>query len=89
MDGQGQRRSHPFVRHHHHRAKRPLRAYPQPDASDFDPSNYAKWLDERPFTSNEPREILRTCYGKEMRAIKIGPRIGNVKNDESILIEPI
>ena len=44
---------------------------------------------ERPVTSNELQEMLRPYYGKPMKAIKIGPRIGNVKYDEPSLIEPV
>ena len=55
----------------------------------LDPGDYARWLGERPVTSNELQEMLRPYYGKPMKAIKIGPKIGNVKNDEPRLIEPI
>lgn len=46
-------------------------------------------MGERPVTSNELQEMLGPYYGRPMNEIKIGPKIGNVKNDEPSLIEPI
>lgn len=54
----------------------------------LDPGDDARWLGERPVTSNELQEMLRPYYVKPMKATKIGPRIGNVKNDGPELVEP-
>lgn len=55
----------------------------------LDPSSYARWLGKRPVTSNELQGMLRPYPANEMKAIKIGPRIGNVKYDEPSLVEPL
>lgn len=55
----------------------------------LDPGDYARWLGERPVTSNELQGMLRPYYAKPMKAIMIGPKIGNVKGDEPSLIESI
>lgn len=54
----------------------------------LDPGDYVRWLGERPVTSNELQEMLRPYYGKPMKATKIGPRIGNVKNERPELVQP-
>lgn len=55
----------------------------------LDPSSYARWLNKRPVTSNELQGMLRSYPANEMKAIKIGPRIGKVKYDEPSLVEPL
>lgn len=54
----------------------------------LDPGDDARWLGECSVTSNELQEMLRPYYAKPMKATKIGPRIGNVKNDGPELAEP-
>ncbi|HEV2160910.1 MAG TPA: SOS response-associated peptidase [Stellaceae bacterium] len=53
------------------------------------PENYAKWLGRMPATVNQLRAMLRPYPAREMEAFKIGPRIGNVKNDDASLVEPV
>ena len=54
----------------------------------LDPGDYVRWLGERPVTSNELQEMLRPYYGKPMKATKIGPKIGNAKNEGPELVQP-
>ena len=53
------------------------------------PSAYARWLGERPASNEELQAMLKPYPADAMEAFKIGPRIGNVKNDEPSLVEPI
>lgn len=55
----------------------------------LEPDGYAKWLGEQPATNDELRALLKPYSAKRMDAFKIGPRIGNVKNDEPSLVEPV
>ena len=52
------------------------------------PSDYGRWLDpgdpERP-----PLDLLRPLDADSMRAWKVGPDVGNVKNDRPDLCEPL
>jgi len=55
----------------------------------LDQKSYARWLGEWPVTDNELRKMLRPYPAKEMKATKIGPQIGNVRNDDAALVEPV
>ena len=55
----------------------------------LDPNDYARWLGERPANDDELRALLTSFPGQRMECFKIGLRIGNVKNDEPSLIEPV
>jgi len=52
------------------------------------PSDYSRWLDpgdpDRP-----PIDLLKPFDAELMRAWKVGPDVGNVKNDRPDLCEPI
>jgi putative SOS response-associated peptidase YedK len=52
------------------------------------PDGYAKWLGEKPAAREELEALLKPFPAEMMRAYPIGPRIGNVKNDDPSLIEP-
>ena len=54
----------------------------------LDLGDYARWLGVRPVTANELRAMLQPYPANEVEAVKIGPRIGNVKNDEPSLVKP-
>ena len=49
----------------------------------LDPGDYARWLGVRPASGNELQAMLKPYPANEMAAFKIGPRIGNVKNDDA------
>jgi len=55
----------------------------------LDPSDFAAWLGETPATADELRALLRPFPAERMEAHMIGPRIGNVKNDDAALIEKL
>jgi|SRR5665213_233205 len=50
--------------------------------------DYPKWLAEEPATQDELQAMLKPFDPKGMEAIRIGPRIGNVRNNDANLIEP-
>jgi putative SOS response-associated peptidase YedK len=55
----------------------------------LDPSDYAAWLGEEPTKSDELQAMLKPFPAERMECFKIGTRIGNVKNDDAALVEPI
>jgi putative SOS response-associated peptidase YedK len=55
----------------------------------LDPKNYGAWLGETTASRDELLALLRPYPTEKMEAYKIGPRIGNVKNDDAALIERI
>ena len=77
------------LRDHHHDAERSVRPDPQPDAGDPQPEAWAAWLGE------EPADIPRTECAAGASPIRWPgvlagePGVGDVKNNEPTLIEPI
>jgi putative SOS response-associated peptidase YedK len=55
----------------------------------LDPADYGRWLGEEPANQNELQQMLRPFPAERMRAYRIGPQVGNVKNDDPSLIEAI
>lgn len=55
----------------------------------LDPKDYARWLGEEPATPGALAALLKPYPAEQMACFKIGPRIGNVKNDDAALIELI
>jgi putative SOS response-associated peptidase YedK len=55
----------------------------------LDRADYVRWLGQRPVTTNELQAMLRPYPANEMEAVKIGLRIGNVRNDGAALVEPV
>lgn len=55
----------------------------------LDPKDYAKWLGEQPAENEELRAMLRPFPAAQMTCYKIGPRVGNVRYDDSACIEPL
>ena len=53
----------------------------------LDAADWQIWLGEAPATPGELRALLRPYPGELMEAHMVGPRIGNVKNDDATLIE--
>src|SRR5260221_2954782 len=53
----------------------------------LDAADWQTWLGEAPATADELRALLRPYPAERMEAHMIGPRIGNVKNDDAGLIE--
>lgn len=52
-------------------------------------ADYAKWLGEQPATQDELQTLLKPFDAMLMEAVRIGSRIGNVKNDDAELITPL
>ena len=55
----------------------------------LDPKNHGAWLGETTASRDELLALLRPYPAEKMEAYKIGPRIGNVKNDDATLIERV
>jgi putative SOS response-associated peptidase YedK len=53
----------------------------------LDPADFPAWLGETTATPGELQALLRPYPAERMEAHMIGPRIGNVKNDDAALIE--
>jgi hypothetical protein len=53
----------------------------------LDQADYARWLGEAPGEADELQALLRPFPAERMQAHEIGPRIGNVKNNDAALIE--
>ncbi len=47
------------------------------------------WLGEAAASPQDLRALLRPCPAALMRAYRVGPAVGNVKNDEPGLLEPL
>jgi len=55
----------------------------------LDPKDYGKWIAEEPAEPMWLLKMLKPFPADKMMAFKIGPRIGNVKNDDAALIEAV
>lgn len=55
----------------------------------LDPKNYAQWLGEQLAKNEELHAMLKPFPAERMACFKIGTRIGNVKNDDAALVEPV
>jgi putative SOS response-associated peptidase YedK len=53
------------------------------------PEHQKAWLGETPATGDALQGLLRPLPAELMAAHMIGPRIGNVKNDDAALIERV
>lgn len=52
----------------------------------LEPADYTRWLGEQPASNDALRAMLKPYSAEQMEAFKIGPRIGNVRNDDAALI---
>jgi putative SOS response-associated peptidase YedK len=55
----------------------------------LEPFDYSRWLGETPAGAEELLALLKPFPAERMQAHEIGPRIGNVKNDDAELISRI
>jgi putative SOS response-associated peptidase YedK len=55
----------------------------------LDSGAYPIWLGEEEALADELSSLLRPFPAERMRAYPIGPRVGNVKNDDAALVEPL
>ena len=53
------------------------------------PKTYGRWLGGEPADPVHLLKMLKPFPAERMTAFPIGPRIGNVKNDDAALIEPV
>ena len=53
------------------------------------PSSWPVWLGEEPADLRELEALLAPYPSDEMTAWPVSPRVGNVKNNDPSLIEPI
>lgn len=52
----------------------------------FEEQQFATWLDGTP---QEAGALLGPCDPEAIEAYRVGPRVGNVRNDDAALIEPL
>ena len=55
----------------------------------LDRSSWPVWLGETGAERVDLLALLKPCPADRMRTYAIGPRIGNVRNDEQSLLEPM
>jgi putative SOS response-associated peptidase YedK len=53
------------------------------------PENYARWLGEEPTETPHLLMMLKPYPAEAMEACPVSPRVGNVKNTDAALIEPL
>jgi hypothetical protein len=77
------------LRYCHNHAERAVRGASQPDAGGPQSRDLAAWLGEEPADARQLKGLLAPYPSEEMFAWPIGPRVGNVKNNDPSLVEPI
>ena len=82
-------RDNPQLRHHHHDAERAMRRDPQPDAGDPGARGWPVWLGEEPAEPPQLKALLVPYPAGEMTCWPVSARVGNVRNNDPSLIEPI
>jgi putative SOS response-associated peptidase YedK len=53
------------------------------------PETWSAWLGEEPADARQLKGLLAPYPSEEMVAWSVSPRVGNVKNNDPSLIEPI
>jgi putative SOS response-associated peptidase YedK len=77
------------LRDHHDRPERALRAAPQPHAGGPETRSLPVWLGEQPADEGALKALLAPFPSEEMTCWPVSARVGNVKNNDASLIEPI
>jgi putative SOS response-associated peptidase YedK len=73
----------------HHPAERTVRRAPQPMPVVLKPQAWPLWLGEQPAEVPQLKALLAPYPSKDMICWPVSPRVGNVKNNDPSLIEPI
>lgn len=55
----------------------------------LDPADYGRWLGEEPTNQQEVLSLLRPYPADRMEAYPVGEAVGNVKNNDASLLEPM
>ena len=55
----------------------------------LDPADHARWLGEEPASGEELQARIRPYPADRMKSYPIGPRVSNVRNADSGLVEPL
>jgi putative SOS response-associated peptidase YedK len=55
----------------------------------LDEADYSAWVGDTPAAGDELQALLRPFPAERMTAHMIGSEIGNVRNDEAALIQPL
>jgi putative SOS response-associated peptidase YedK len=79
----------PHLRDHHYPAQRIVRRAAQSHARVLKPETWPAWLGEQPPSVNDLKAMLGPYPSDEMISWPVSPRVGNVKNNDPTLIEPI
>jgi len=79
----------PYLRDYHHHAERIMRRAPQPHARVLKPDVWSAWLGEQPATVRDLKAMLAPYPSDGVISWPVSTRVGNVKNNDPSLIEPI
>ena len=77
------------LRDRHYGTERIVRAAAQPDARGLAPEAWPAWLGEEPADPAQPKSLLVPYPSGGMVCWPVSTRVGNVKNNDPSLIEPI
>jgi putative SOS response-associated peptidase YedK len=77
------------LRDRHHRAERILRALHNRMPVVLAPEAWPAWLGEEPADAAHLKTLLAPYPADDMICWPVSPRVGNVKNNDPSLIEPI
>ncbi len=83
------RRTHTQLHHHHHPAERIMRRAPQPDARGAEAGRLAAVARRTARRAAAAQALLAPYLTEGMIAWPVSPRVGNVKNNDPGLVEPI
>jgi putative SOS response-associated peptidase YedK len=81
-------RDDPVLHDRHDDAERAVRGTPQPVPVILPPDTWPVWLGEEPAEPDQLKSML-IPYTGEMVCWAVSPRVGNVKNNDASLIEPV
>jgi putative SOS response-associated peptidase YedK len=76
-------------RDHHQHTERIVRRTPQPRARRVETGRGPAWLGEEPASVQDLKAMLVPYPSDEMISWPVNTRVGNVKNNDPNLIEPI
>jgi putative SOS response-associated peptidase YedK len=77
------------LRRHHHHAERAVHGTGQPDAGVLKPEGWPAWLGAEPTDPPRLKALLAPCPAAEMTCWPVSAQVGNVRNNDRSLIEPI
>jgi len=77
------------LRDHHDDPQRAVCGAAQPDARRAEAETWPEWLGEEPTQPPSLKALLAPYPAEEIVAWPVSPRVGNVKNNDPSLVEPV